>query len=66
MKVKIKTWDAMHKEFGITNNGNIHCRYYFTTMMEEDLPKNRIIEVIDEWWNNWAISDDMIEEIIEE
>jgi len=79
MKVKIKTWRALEKEFGLDENGDIDCKFAFVPEMEEKMPKDRIIEVkpsIDpiegmfylfkaddsDWW----ISDDMIEQIIEE
>ena len=68
MKVKIKTWDAMAKEFGVNMYGNIKCEYYFPPEMEEEMPKDRYIEVkIDHSgiynWNGWAISEDMIEKV---
>jgi hypothetical protein len=76
MKVKIKTWDAMEKEFELDAEGDINCRMYFTTEMEECLPKNRIIEVTDpnkkgiyNWYydeDEYLITDDMIEEIIKD
>jgi hypothetical protein len=78
MKVKIKTWNQMQMECGLDNAGDIKCRMYFTTEMEECLPKNRIIEISkreDQYYNwfsklekgigPWVISEDMIEEIIE-
>jgi hypothetical protein len=85
MKVKIKTWKQMEKEFGLTNNEHIQVKYRrvsFNFNMEDSLPKDRIIEIekgekmskihsynIYIWYTDddkWHISDDMIEEIIEE
>lgn len=91
MKVRIKTWEEMEKEFGVDNVGDIKCKETFSTYMEELLPKDRIIEIeengknnmfklynVYDWciynvyaWgkydiNEWNITDDMIEEIIEE
>ena len=82
MKVKIKTWGEMEKEFGVDNVGDIKCKETFNTYMEELLPKDRIIEIkengmysnllphnVYDWYVDefeWNISDDMIEEIIEE
>lgn len=82
MKVKIKTWGEMEKEFGVDNVGDIKCKETFNTYMEEQLPKDRIIEIkengmysnllphnVYDWYVDefeWNISDDMIEEIIEE
>ena len=82
MKVRIKTWEQMEKEFGVDNVGDIKCKETFNTYMEEQLPKDRIIEIekdenntlkifnnVHDWYVDdfeWNISDDMIEEIIEE
>jgi hypothetical protein len=75
MKVKIKRWEQMEKEFGLTSVGDIKCTSIFLIEMEDELPDDRIIEVIhscgdgyvwikgnDDWY---AISNDMIEEVIE-
>ena len=72
--VKIRTWEDMEAEFGITDvePGAIDCEAYFTTEMEEELPEDRIIKVkesrdpLDDWynWNGWEISDDMVEEYL--
>jgi hypothetical protein len=48
--VKIKTWDQMEKEFGLTGSGSINCTIVFTEEMEEDLPKNRIIVLENDEW----------------
>jgi hypothetical protein len=67
--VKIKTWDRMEKEFGLSIDHNINCENVFNKDMERFLPKNRIIILKDKnkWFveNNpfaWYISNDMIEE----
>jgi len=64
MIVKIKTWDDMVKEFGLNKDGNINCSGVFVTDMEEEMPKNRIIDTTDGDWISWIISHDMIEEYI--
>jgi hypothetical protein len=46
MKVKIKTWDKMEKEFGLNTNGNINCPCVFNKKLEADLPSDRIIEIL--------------------
>ena len=73
MKLKIKTWDAMVEEFGVDNMGDIACYDGFVVDMDEMLPDDRIIEIFFEdgrWlWDEserWIISNDMIEETIEE
>ena len=49
IKVKIKTWDAMVKEFGFfaenTFYNHINCEGHFLPAMENMIPKDRIIEV---------------------
>ena len=63
----------MEQEFGLKSDGDIDVRFTFTVGMEEDLPKNRIIEITcgDEigeyWWflnngNYYLISEEMIKE----
>ena len=71
LTVKIKTWDAMEREFEI--NGNIiYCQLFFVKQMEEEIPKDRIIKVEKIFGNNvlkwfkpdrryWNISEDMID-----
>ena len=77
MKVKIKTWDDMVEEFGIYPSGElIICDRGFTVAMENDMPKDRIIELEQPlpydpsvWlWKEgrWIITDDMIAEYIDE
>ena len=72
MKVKIKTWEAMEKEYG-KRSCSIKVQFSFTELMEKLMPKDRIIEVkqarIDKYtWDfggkSYAISLDMIEEWI--
>lgn len=66
MRVQIKTWEEMEKEFGLTYGGDINCREVFTTKMEELMPKDRTIEVYHKdglfiWeWEEYNISEDMI------
>ena len=76
IKVKIKSWDKMEDEFGLDYFMNINCNEVFVYSMENLLPEDRIIEVtpvednnIYSWHvngNEWNISNDMIEEVIEE
>ena len=74
MKVRIKTWDEMEKEFGVSR-GSIDCSCFFTREMENDIPKDRIVELHDSVYNNdikkwdgsdrcFSISEDMILEYI--
>ena len=70
MLVKIKTWDKMKEEYG-GNNITILCRYSFTKVMEEILPKNRIINIDEDYqWKPknkvFEISEDMIKARIKE
>ena len=68
MKVKIKTWEKMEKEFGLDEDGHINCNAIFVPSIEGLMPLNRIIE-IDYYgesmcFDGWDISDDMIEEYL--
>ena len=45
MKVRIKTWEEMEKEFGLTASGSIGVRAGFNTAMEKLMPKDRVITV---------------------
>ena len=70
-KVRIKTWEKMEKEFGLTSYGDIKCDKYFTKTMENNIPENRSIEIrYNNRWdynsNSWNISEDMIEEYLPE
>ena len=71
MKVKIKTWEAMEKEFGLTYNGDIASSIQFLTSMENNLPVSRIVEVnSDLKWiiednNGWCLSYEMIDFIVD-
>ena len=60
--VKIKTWEQMEQEFGLDKNDDIDCELSFLKVMEENMPKNRIIVLENKGWKGWTISDDMIEE----
>ena len=66
MKVKIKTWEKMVEEFGLDFWGWINCEGIFTDLMEKDMPQDRIIDIHyedeDICWNEWEITEDMIEE----
>ena len=72
MKVKIKTWEAMEKKFGLDVDGDINCEAFFTKNMEDKMPDNRIINLV-HWIGNcgfwddtgWKITEDMIDQIIE-
>lgn len=33
--VRIRRWDDMEREFGLTPSGNISCQCYFTTLMRD-------------------------------
>jgi len=78
MKVKIKTWEQMGKEFGLTKLGNIpRMLFNFTKEMEELLPEDRVIEVRPnpsingyrwdvEKYVSRTITDEMIEEFLDE
>ncbi|MDD2505162.1 MAG: hypothetical protein PHF21_02680 [Bacilli bacterium] len=80
MTVQIKTWDEMKEEFGEINEDGerfIDCDGTFLTDMEEELPKDRIIEItckngleyFTSWTNSlhqWSISKDMIKRVINE
>jgi len=41
-KVKIKSWKAMEKEFGLNSVGDILCPGSFLVSMEESVPEDRI------------------------
>lgn len=67
IKVKIRTWESMEKEFGLSDEGFIKCKNSFIKEMEEQMPEDRIISVYrkdDEnyIWNIgcWTITDEMI------
>ncbi len=47
-KVKIKTWEEMKKEFGLTLSNNINCHPVFIKEMKKKLEKlntNRVITI---------------------
>lgn len=78
MKVKIKTWASMKKNFGTDSDNDIRVskNICFTASMETMLPKDRIIKINNSSngnyrWNDtyndsWTISCDMIEYIIDD
>ena len=47
MRVKIKTWKELEQEFGLDDSGNINSFFRFTTEMENLLPKDRVIDIIE-------------------
>ena len=62
MKVKIKTWKEMEKEFGLTGWGDINCNCNFPREMENKLPEDRIIILVNWAWKGWDVSNDIIKE----
>ena len=77
--VKIKEWDKMAEEFGVSNYYGdmiINTDYSFTEYMEKIIPKSRIIVVEDDensehYWCpkiniDFIITKDMIEEYLDE
>ena len=71
MYVKIKSWNKMKKEYGLTIQGDIDCKIVFTQEMEDSLPNYRVIEVSEKengryiWDHLYSITNDMIEKIID-
>lgn len=45
MKVKIKPWEQMEQEYGLTLRGNINCEGVYVRSMEDAIPPNRVIQV---------------------
>ena len=75
MVVKIKSWEAMVEEFGMTDDKSetaINSKIYFHRRMYADIPENRLIEVestdTDIIFNYgvWCISSDCFEKIYKE
>lgn len=75
MKVKLKTWNNMEKEYGLNKMDHIDCDALFVQDMEKNMPKDRIIEIhphdgrykmkkIHQGDNDWTISKDMIEKVL--
>jgi len=62
VKVKIKTWKEMEREFGLNGWGDINCMCNFTKEMENKMPEDRIIVLVNSAWKQWDISTDMISE----
>lgn len=68
--VKIKTWEEMETQYGLTDGGHIDCLYAFTIDMEECMPDSRIIQITEnnKWYpfetgvRRFSISKDMIAE----
>ena len=74
IRAKIRTWNDMEKEYGLNSTGSIAVPGAFPEKMEEDMPIDRAITIID--WNNnvgiwnadsrsWVIRKEMIEKIME-
>lgn len=74
MRVLIKTWEQMKREYGVGSTGNICYTFSFTHSMENHIPINRIIFVYNNMgiltWKRLghrsSISEDMIEKILVE
>ena len=71
MRVKLKTWEQMEQEWGLTSDGDINCIPMYIAEMERLCPEDRIIEVksIENgfmWKGKWRIERPMIEEVIDE
>lgn len=74
MRVLIKTWEQMEREYGINGTDSIRCAFSFTRSMENHIPTNRIIFVYNSMgiltWkrpgHRSSISEDMIEKILVE
>lgn len=79
MKVRIKTWDKMEKEFELDEDDITVDGVFFTKPMESNMPDNRIINIdidtdidipgnyiwTDHKINTWSITEEMIEEVID-
>lgn len=66
LKVKLKTWYAMEKEFGLNTNGNIKCRQTFTKEMRYIAGRSihmvhRDKKTFIELTSRWIISIDMMD-----
>jgi hypothetical protein len=46
MKIKIKPWKTLEKEFGLDKDGDINSPIVFTRDMEKQLPADRVISVV--------------------
>ena len=60
MRVKIKTWEEMEKEFGLTMLQDIDCKAVFTKNMEKFMPEDRIVDVSEHNYDDyfiWSIDD---------
>jgi hypothetical protein len=44
-KVKVKTWDALEKEFGLNFYCQINTSIYLSKHMDDSIPKNRIVTI---------------------
>jgi len=76
MKVKIKSWEELEKEFGYDNEDTLRTPSGFTQLLEEDLPADRIIEVVGfrrqpQMWLTgdggvYYIDEEMVSEVIDD
>lgn len=71
-RVRIRSWESMEKEFGLTGDGSIDCRGYFVHSMRHLCGRTATIIGLDDenvilrqWSNdkdiNWSFSTDMLE-----
>ena len=78
-KVKIKTWEQMEKEFGVSSFGTINCSLHFTRKMEKAIPGDRVAQITCVVGGSWGeyyrtdiyrgvynVTDDMIEGLARE
>jgi len=80
MIVKIKTWAMMEKEYGLNSLGSIDTYPNFTTLMEKQMTRSRMIEIKHPKYNDsqwrwkkinslsipWNMKDWMFEKIIQQ
>jgi len=72
MRVKIKTWGELEAEFGLTAARSINCEHTMPREMDRQIPWSRVVTVAPSTysesdimvWDEWKISDDMIEEYL--
>ena len=66
MKVKIRSWKSMEKEYGLDLMGNVKCDHRFVVAMSPFCDQEIKVYkdnscIVREVNTNWAISKDMIE-----
>ena len=67
IKVKIKTWENMVKDYPINSYGDISIPATFEKEMEKLVPEDRVIEIRDpyiEEWKNWVKGDLVIRDVV--